>query len=148
MSRKPPIPPPEAHSLPYRVCYGDTDRMGRVYYANYFVFFERSRTELLRAAGVPYRQLEEDGYILPVRHCEVHYYGSAEYDDELVLLTWISRLRHATATFKTAVARAADENVLALGTVQLACINEQGRPQSLPEKVLAALEPYQVHPTG
>ena len=50
----------------YRVCYGDTDKMGVVYYANYFEFFERGRTEMLRSAGFPYSRLEELGLFLPV----------------------------------------------------------------------------------
>ena len=49
----------------YRVCYADTDQMGVVYYANYFMLFERARTELLRLNGLSYKEIEEQGFMLP-----------------------------------------------------------------------------------
>jgi acyl-CoA thioester hydrolase len=59
-------------SISYRVPYADTDQMGVVYYANYLVYFERLRNELVRAGGRSYRQWEEDGITLPVieAHCD------------------------------------------------------------------------------
>ena len=142
MSRDLPQPPPHAHACPYRVCYADTDCMGRVYYANYLVWFERARTELLRAAGLPYRQLEKAGAFLPVRACEVRYFGHTEYDDELILQTWISRLRHATVDFVTAVVRPPEPRILVVGRVELACITREGRPRPLPEEAAAALQRF------
>jgi len=142
-----PVPvPPQAHVLPYRVCYADTDQMARVYYANYLVWFERARTELLRAAGFPYRGLEEAGVFLPVRRCELRYHGWAGYDDDLRLHTWISRLRHATAVFVTAVIRPPAPEPLVLGEVELACVGAEGRPRPFPEETVAALRCFLVPP--
>jgi len=116
--------------------------MGRVYYANYFVFFERARTDMLRAMGFPYSDLEARGCFLPVRGCDARYRGYARFDDELELLTWVSRLRRATITFVTAVRRKGEEQVLVQGTVELACISEAGKPAPLPEVVLSSLGPF------
>ena len=136
--------PRDAHITSYRVCYADTDRMGRLYHAQYFVLFERSRTELLRAAGRPYARLEEEGVFLPVRQCEARYYGSVLYDDALELYTWVARLRRASATFVTGVRRQRDPNVLAVGRVELACVSAEGRPRSLSPDVAKALTPFVV----
>ncbi len=137
-----PTLPPNAHLTPYRVCYADTDCMGRVYYANYFVFFERARTDMLRALGFPYSGLEAEGCFLPVRGCHARYWGYARYDDELELHTWVSRLRRATITFVTGVRRKDEQQVLVQGTVELACVSAEGKPAPLPVAVARALEPY------
>jgi acyl-CoA thioester hydrolase len=125
--------------MDYRVCYADTDRMGRVYYANYLVWCERARTELMRAAGMAYVEMEQRGFFLPVRRCEVRYHGYAEYDENVLLCTWISRLRHATVTFETAVVNRQAEQLLVLGKVELACISAQGKPIPLPDDAVSLL---------
>ncbi len=139
---KTPQVPVCAHRMSYRVCYADTDQMARVYYGHYLVWFERARTELLRAAGYPYRQMEKEGFFLPVRRCEVRYASFVEYDEEVTLATWVSRLRHATAAFTTAVLRAGVPEPLVVGTVELACVNVAGKPAPVPESIRAAVEPY------
>ncbi len=137
--------PPQAHITPYRVVYADIDRMGRMYYANYLVCFERGRTELLRAAGFPYRALEEQqGLFLPVRRCEIRYLGYAVYDDDLRIATWVTRLRHATVSFANAICRAQESRPLVWGEVELAAVDASGRPQPLPPHVAEALEKYAV----
>jgi len=124
----------------YRVCYGDTDRMGRVYYANYLVFAERARTEYLRDAGYPYRDVENDGLALPVRQCHVRYHAPALYDDELEFHTRAVERTHATVTVETAVIRPPEDAVLAVARVELACVDrDSGRPQPIPERLLEAL---------
>ena len=82
--------------LAYRVPYADTDQMGVVYYANYLVYFERARNEVLRAAGFPYRKLEAMGYALPVLEAQVAYRRAARYDDELTIsgrVGWVKPVR-------------------------------------------------------
>lgn len=83
-----PSPLPEiVHTTTLRVRYADTDQMGIVYYATYLVYFEVGRTELLRACGIPYSELEAHGYILPVLEAQVRYYAPARYDDCLRIQT-------------------------------------------------------------
>ena len=82
--------------IEYSVPYADTDQMGVVYYANYLVYFERARTQLLRDAGFPYSELETRGYALPVIEAHVEYRAAASYDDQLEIhgwLGWIKRVR-------------------------------------------------------
>src|SRR6476646_5368618 len=70
-----------------RVRYAETDQMGVVYHANYFVWFEVGRTDLLRAAGWTYREMEADGLSLPVIQAQCDYKQPARYDDELEIRT-------------------------------------------------------------
>src|SRR5205807_7689876 len=70
-----------------RVRYAETDQMGVVYYANYLVWFEVGRTDLLRESGWSYREMETDGYGLPVIEAHCMYRESARYDDELEVRT-------------------------------------------------------------
>ena len=79
---------PFRQSINYRVPYADTDQMQVVYYANYLVYFERVRNELLRASGLSYRELEEHGLALPVAEAHVHYHAPARYDDQLEITGW------------------------------------------------------------
>ena len=76
-------------TLQYRVPYADTDQMGYVYYANYFIYFERGRNELMRAMNFTYKELEDMGIGLPVIEAHSNYRSPARYDD---LLTVEARL--------------------------------------------------------
>ncbi len=73
------------HACQYRVRYSDTDKMGVVYHGNYLRLFEIARTELLRARGLPYSELEASGYMLPVLASHAEYIMPARYDDLLTL---------------------------------------------------------------
>lgn len=86
---QPSIPEPGPRTrLAYRVPYADTDQMGVVYYANYFVYFERARNELLRELGLPYLEMERQGCQLPVIEANCRYHSPARYDDLLTLVAW------------------------------------------------------------
>lgn len=130
------------HSCPYRVCYADTDLMGRVYYANYLVIAERARTEFLRDIGHPYRKIEESGSFFPVRQCQVRYHGYAVYDDLLECRSTVSRLRHATLTIRTRIFRDGEDKPLATAEVELACTGENGKPKVISDDLREAVQPY------
>lgn len=72
-----------SHTYRIRVRYADTDKMGIVYNGNYFTFFEIGRTELMRAHGMVYRDLEAAGYQLPLLASYAEYFSPGFYDDEL-----------------------------------------------------------------
>jgi acyl-CoA thioester hydrolase len=74
-----------SHTTSIRVRYADTDKMGIVYYAKYLEYFEVARTEMLRALGLPYREIEAQGFELPVASASIKYYKGASYDDELLI---------------------------------------------------------------
>ena len=126
------------HESEYRVSYGDTDCMGVVYYANYLEFFERSRTELLRSAGLPYRQLESEGIFFPVSEVQIKYFASACYDDLLTLRSYVSEARGARLTIVSEVLRG--EELLVSGSVTLCCINSAHKVSRLPKELLDAVK--------
>lgn len=133
-----------AHELTVRVTYADTDKMGVVYYGNYFRYFEQGRTELLRSLGARYRELEERRKIfLPVAETSCRYAAPARYDDLVVVRTWVCRLGRASVSFGYEIA-AAEENGarLALGSTRHAVVDGDWKPAALPSDLRTALEPY------
>lgn len=124
-----------------RVRYAETDQMGVVYYANYFVWFEIGRTDLLRGLGGSYKALEEKGLYLPVIEAACTYSQPCRYDDELAIRTQGRLLSPIRLEFTYAVARLADGAVTATGRTVHAAINQAGRPSRLPDAVRRALAP-------
>ena len=116
-----------------RVRYAETDQMNVVYYANYFVWFEVGRTELLRALGWSYREMEADGYSLPVIEASCQYMRSAHYDDELQITTTGTLMSPVRLVFEYTIDRGSDRIVT--GRTAHASLNPQGRPVRLPERV-------------
>jgi len=82
-----------------RVRYAETDRMGYCYYGNFAAFFEVARVEALRELGVTYKQLEDDGIILPVFEYQIKYFKPAYYDEELRIETNIEKVKGARIFF-------------------------------------------------
>ena len=118
-----------------RVRYAETDKMGVVYYANYFVWFEIGRTDWLRDTGATYRAMEEDGIRLPViaAHCE--YRQGARYDDELDITTRAQRVSALRIQFDYEIRRQADNVVLAIGHTVHATTDPDGRPVRMPDRI-------------
>jgi acyl-CoA thioester hydrolase len=102
-----------------------------VYYANYFVWFEVGRCELLRALGRAYTQLEATGVMLPVIEAQCDYRRSAHYDDELTILTAGELLSPARVRFDYEVSRPADDTLVAVGRTVHAAIDQRGKPVRL-----------------
>ncbi|MBI3402605.1 MAG: acyl-CoA thioesterase [Acidobacteria bacterium] len=111
--------------------------MGVVYYANYFIWFEVGRTDLLRGAGGSYREMERDGYSLPVIDAQCAYRESAKYDDELEVRTTGSLMSPVRLQFTYEVVRPADGKTLATGSTVHASLDRNGRPCRVPERVRA-----------
>lgn len=108
--------------------------MGVVYYANYFVWFEVARTDLLRQAGWTYRDMETAGFALPVIEAHCEYRESARYDDEIDIHTTGTLLSPIRVRFAYRVSRAADGALLAEGHTEHATLDSTGRPRRLPER--------------
>jgi acyl-CoA thioester hydrolase len=134
--------PPMTYQV--RVRYAETDQMGIVYYANYLVWFELGRVELLRSLGLAYSQLEtEHECILPVIEATCRYKSPARYDDEILIETWPSLLRNSVLKFSYRILRKADGDsdplLLAEGeTVHVVC-DDQLNKKPLPEHYATAL---------
>jgi acyl-CoA thioester hydrolase len=122
-----------------RVRYAETDKMGVVYYANYFVWFEVGRTDLLRDAGWTYREMESEGITLPVIEAHCDYLRSAHYDDDLEIHTNGALLSPVRVEFLYQVIRSADTTLIATGRTTHAALDRSGKPRRLPDRVKAAL---------
>lgn len=88
------------HSTKLRVRYGETDQMGYCYYGNYAQYFEVGRVEAMREVGMSYRELEQQGIMLPVSEFQVKYMTPALYDDELTVVTRITQLKGVRLYFE------------------------------------------------
>lgn len=129
-----------AHEMTYRVPYADTDQMDVVYYANYLVYFERSRTEMLRDAGSPYSELEQRGYFLPVTEAVCKYHAPATYDDLLTFRSYFKEARGVRLTIATEVWR--NDKLLVEGYVVLACVGADKRLIRVPSFLIDACKSY------
>ncbi len=127
------------YTTQYRVCYADTDQMGVVYYANYFMLFERARTELLRQNGLSYKQIEEQGFMLPVLDAHAKYHRPALYDDLLDVTARI--VDFDGLKLKTVCEVKRDGVLLVDGDVTLVFLNAKtGRPSRPPENIRKIFE--------
>ena len=123
-----------------RVRYAETDKMGVVYHANYFMWFEIGRCELLRAIGKSYREMEATGIALPVIEAHCEYKSPARYDDELVVTTSGRLVSPARVEFAYQITRPADGVINATGRTVHAAIDTTGRPIRMPDYIRELLE--------
>jgi acyl-CoA thioester hydrolase len=110
-----------------------------VYYANYFVWFEVGRCELLRTLGWTYREMEAEGYTLPVIDANCEYRQPARYDDELEIQTQGLLVSPVRIEFRYTVVRRADQAAVASGRTIHAALNRAGRPCRLPDRIRTLL---------
>ncbi|MBI4859642.1 MAG: acyl-CoA thioesterase [Candidatus Riflebacteria bacterium] len=122
--------PLRSHEVSIRVRYAETDRMGLLHNATYLVYFELGRIELLRARGIAYRDLEDQGFLLVLSRIEVKYRSPARYDDVLTLRTSVARTTMASVDHRYELFR--DDTLLAEGLSTLVCVDRQGHVQRLP----------------
>lgn len=124
-----------------RVRYPETDRMGVAHHTHFLVWFELGRTELMRRAGCPYGELEdEDGVFFPVVEAGARYLSPARYDDVLAVDTAIERLGGARVRFSYRISREASGEPVATGFTEHASVGRDGKPRRLPEDLRARLE--------
>ena len=115
--------------------YAETDKMGVAYYANYFVWFEVARCELLRSLGGRYRDLEDKGLFLPVLEARCEYRAPARYDDDIDVLATGSMRSRARVAFDYEVRRSIDRSLLAVGHTVHAATDPDGRPLRVPREL-------------
>jgi acyl-CoA thioester hydrolase len=121
-----------------RVRYAETDQMGVVYHANYFVWFEVGRVEYLRAKGFSYRDMEEgDRCHIVVVDARCRYKAPAKYDDVVIIRTHVARQRGPFLHFEYEAVRESDKQVLASGETVHLVVDENFEPTQLPEKYRA-----------
>lgn len=117
-----------------RVRYAETDKMGFVYYAKYLEYFEMARTEYIRKRGKSYKEIEEEGYLLPVLEVWTKYKKPARYDDLLTIETEIISIGKASMKFHYFVRNRSGE-ILVEGETKHALINRGGKIVSFPKEI-------------
>ncbi|HEV8263506.1 MAG TPA: thioesterase family protein [Gemmatimonadales bacterium] len=128
-------------AVQHRVNYSETDQMGFVYHANYFIWLDMARTEHMRERGVSYKELEGQGVYLAVTDARIRYRQPARYDDLLRVRCWVRDLASRRVTFGYAVDRAETGELLATAETSLIALNAQHTLSRIPEHVCDLLEP-------
>lgn len=114
-----------------RVRYAETDRMGLLHHANYLIYFEQARTELLRSIGGNYKDLEDRGYYLVITKVDIQYKSPAHYDDLLTIRTTVTRTTPVRLEHGYVVTRE-DGTLVCKAATTLACVDRAGKLQAMP----------------
>jgi acyl-CoA thioester hydrolase len=127
------------HEITVRVRYADTDTMKVVYYANYFVWFESGRIELLRSRGIVYRDIEKMEIFMPVVEAKATYKAPARFDDQLLIRTRVTEMKRSSMTFENEVYRLPDMELLCTGHTVHVAVGKDGKAMPIPEALRAKL---------
>lgn len=117
-----------------RARYSETDQMGIIYHANYFNWFEVGRTEFFRKLGYNYKKLEEIGILLPVIDVGCKYKISAKYDDDIIIETWINKMKGVKIEYNYNIIRKRDNVLLAEGHTLHAFVDKDLKPVNFKKK--------------
>jgi acyl-CoA thioester hydrolase len=137
----------EFHDTTVRVRYAETDQMGVVYHANYLIWFEVGRVELMRAMGFAYKTMEtEDDCHIVVAEAHCRYDKPAHYDEVLRVRTRVTEWRNRIVKFSYEIFRDGDNTLLTTGYTTHVICGGNGRPKALPAKYRDVLLPLSVPP--
>jgi acyl-CoA thioester hydrolase len=125
-----------------RVRYGETDRMGYMYYGHYPEYFEVSRTDMIRALGLSYREIEDTGIIMPVRSLTVAYKIPALYDDVLTVKSCLRKLPEIKLDIDYEIYNQQNQLVCTGNTVLAFVDAKTRRPKRAPEFFMNAVRKY------
>jgi acyl-CoA thioester hydrolase len=125
-----------SHQTKCRVRYADTDKMGFVYHANYFRWFEVGRSELFRSMGIPYKSIESKGIFLPLSEMHCKFAEPSQYDDILVIETSVDTNYRAGMKFDYKIFNENQDKLLASGYTKHACVDSGGRVVRPPKFLL------------
>ena len=123
-----------------RVRYGETDKMGIVYHGNYAQYFEIGRTEWLRNFGISYKQMEDDGIMLPVISLTINYKRSARYDELIKVKTELKKMPTAKIEFDYEITNENGEILTTGNSVLVFMDSAKNRPTRCPEYILDQLQ--------
>lgn len=129
---------PASQRLRLRVRYAETDQMGVVYHAHYLVWMEIGRTELLRALGQPYEELERRGLLFAVSEAAVRLVGSARYGDVVLVETHVHVVRSRSVSFQYTMTLERG-GAVARGEVTVVALDRERRPRRIPAELLDVL---------
>jgi len=132
---------PRAH-IDFRVRYAETDQMGVVYHANYLIWCEIGRTELIRTRGAPYAEMERGGLALAVSDASLRFHRAARYDDLIRVECWVEEVRSRSVTFGYLISRVDGDTPaerLVTARTALIALDPRGRPRVLPAELVLNL---------
>jgi acyl-CoA thioester hydrolase len=131
----------KVHEVRLRVRYAETDKMGVVYHANFFVWMEIGRVELMRSLGFDYKQMEiDDDCHLPVADLRCRFKSPAYYDEQIVVRTEVLRVGRSLVEFSYEISRGTDNTLLAKGETTHLVVSSSLEKRTLPERYRNALE--------
>ncbi len=122
---------PVIHETTIRVRYPESDPMGYAHHSAFPVWLEIARSELIRESGITYRQLEKEGYILPVVELQIKYISPLHYDDELLIISHLVQLSLAKIIFRYDMY--CNKIRVAKAHTTLACVTREGTIQQMPK---------------
>ena len=128
------------HRTTCRVIYGDTDKMGFVYHANYFRWFEMGRSEMFRHLGIPYKTIEEKGFFLPLSEVHCKFNSPSKYDDILLIETTLDTGIKGSMKFNYKIFTEDGKQLLAKGYAKHACVNGNGKVVRPPDFLIEAIK--------
>lgn len=123
--------------IQFRVRYAETDQMGIVYHANYLVWCEMGRTDLIRSLGMTYAEMERSGVALAVSDLSIRFHAPARYDDLIRVRTTLIDLRSRLVAFDYLVSNAETDQRLATAHTRLVSLDPRGRPVAMPDQIRA-----------
>lgn len=128
------------HSVKLRVRYSETDQMGYCYYGNYAQYFEVGRVEAMRSFGMSYKQMEDEGIMLPVIDFQVKYFQPALYDEELTVTTVIHSLKGVRIRFEYEIRNEKNILVSQASTTLVFVAKSTMKPVQPPENFITLLQ--------
>ncbi|NMB82004.1 MAG: acyl-CoA thioesterase [Ignavibacteria bacterium] len=132
-----------SHSTEIRVRYADTDKMQFVYNGKYLEYFEVGRTELLRSLGLPYSQVEKEGYQLPLLEAGIKFLKPAQYDDTIIVKATVKELYSPKVHIEYVITRKGTEEIIAEGfTTHIFMKAETKKAVRPPKLYIDILAPY------
>lgn len=130
------------HEVKLRVRYAETDQMQYVYYGNYAIYYEVARVECLRALGISYKRLEDDGVMLPVLEQYTKYIAPAHYDDLLTIRVSVKEMPQTRISFEYEIFNEAGR-LLNIGKTTLVFVNKHSqKPIRCPKDLAVLFKPH------
>jgi acyl-CoA thioester hydrolase len=128
------------HQVRLRVRYAETDQMGVVYHANYLIWMEIGRVELVRSRGFNYKDLERtEGFLLSVVEVQCRFLYPARYDEEILVATEVIRANARLIEFGYEIRSAPADRLLATGSTKHCWLNREMKPTKLPARYHSVL---------
>jgi len=134
-----------SHQIELRIRYSETDQMGFCYYGNYPVFLELGRVEALRSLGISYREMEDEGVLLPVTSLQITYKRPLRYDEQFFLITQLVGVSSCSVTFEYVFMNLADQITTTASTVLVFTDAVTLKPMRIPSSIIHALKQYEIH---